>query len=323
MSYQTRSVVGKLFGFFVAFMAAGAAVGVSSAPALASTLTVAQVANLPKAENAIQTSNGRNFVSTDGKLFELRESSNGNWSASAVPTRYTRSGQSACYFTGLAEYAATLYALCADNTLLASAPKHLLALDLNQASPTLQEIAVLHDFGFPNGLAADGAGHLYYANTALLLPGSVWRITLASRFAVAEEKEFYSFPLCVGNGLKFFRNQLYVGVNPPTFVGLSQLLRYDVNASGLANKTVIYQSLGIIDDFELVQGGVVLAEYLGSRIVHLSESGQVLHTASFSAPTSVHLISDPVRGQRELLVTEAGANRASLVQTDWNLAPRQ
>lgn len=323
MSNQTRYVAGKFFGCLTALMTAGAALALFSAPVLAATATVAQVMNLPKAENAIQTSTGRSFISTDGKLFELSESSNGNWSASAVPTRYTRTSQTACYFTGLAEYAATLYALCADNTLLAGAPKHLLALDLNQKGASLQEIAALHDFGFPNGLAADGAGHLYYANTALLMPGSVWRITLASRFAVAEEKELYTFPLCVGNGLKFFRNQLYVGVNPPTFVGLSQLLRYDVSATGLGNKAVLYQSLGVVDDFELVQGGVVLAEYLGNRIVHLGENGQVLHTAPFSAPSSVHLILDPVRGRRELLVTEAGASRASIVQTDWNLAPRQ
>ena len=315
MWYQNKFSFSKLSALLA--LSAGLA-----GSAVAASDTVAQVANLPKAENAIQTANGRTFVSTDGKLFELKENSAGQWLAGAVPVRFSNSSQTACYFTGLTEYTGTLYALCADNTLLATAPKHLLALDLGQSGAVLQEIAALHDFGFPNGLASDGAGHLYYANTALLIPGSVWRITLASRFSVAEEKEFYQFPLCVGNGMKFIRNQLYVGVNPPTFAGLSQVLRYDVSATGLSNKAVIYQSLGVIDDFELVQGGLVLAEYLWQRIVHINEGGQILHTAVFMSPSSVHLINDPVRGQRELLVTEAGGNRASFVRTDWNLAPR-
>lgn len=289
----------------------------------AATSVVAQVGNLKKAENAIQTSTGRSFVSTDGALYELKESSSGQWSASAVTTRFTNASTTSCYFTGQAEYANTLYALCAENTLMPSAPKHLMAMDLSQANAPLQEIAALHDTGVPNGLASDGAGHLYYANTTLLSAGAVWRITLASRFSVAEEKEFHKFPFCTANGMKFSQNRLYVGANPPTFVGLSQVLRYDVTATGLANKAVVYESWNVIDDLELVQGGVVVAEYLGNKVTHVSESGQVLHSATgFSSPTSAHLVWDPVRAQRQLLVTEAGTNRATWLTTDWGLSPR-
>ncbi|MGE5452326.1 MAG: hypothetical protein ACM3VZ_10865 [Acidobacteriota bacterium] len=301
---------------------AGAAL-ICTQTALAAVSVVDEVDGLKKAENAIQTSTGRSFVSTDGALYEMKESAAGLWSASPVPTRFAQTSTRSCYFTGLTEYASTLYAVCAENTLMPFAPKHLLALDLAQPNAPLQEIAALHDTGFPNGLASDGAGHLYYANTTLLSAGAVWRITLAGRFAVSEEKEFYKFPFCTANGMKFSQNRLYVGANPPTFVGLSQILRYDVGASGLSNKAVIYESWNVIDDFELVQGGLVVAEYLANKVTHVSESGQVLHAATgFSLPTSTHLMWDPVRAQRQLWVTEAGANRATWLSTDWGLSPR-
>ena len=302
--------------------ATGAALALTTAVAGAATTQVAQVTALPKAENAVQTSAGRTFVSTNGALFEIK-TTGGIKSAVKVPTQFSKASTTACFFTGLTEYANTLYATCAENTLMPSAPKHLLAMDLASSAATMTEIAALHDKGFPNGLASDGAGHLYYANTTLLSAGAVWRITLSGRFAVAEEKEFHKFPFCTANGLKFHNKQLYIGANPPTFVGLSQVLRYDVSATGLSNKTVIFDSWNVIDDFELVKGGIVAAEYLAGKVTHVSETGQVLNAAKgFSSPSSAHLVWDAQTAQRQLLVTEAGGNRATWLSTDWGLAPR-
>ncbi len=290
--------------------------------ACAQSLVLAQIDGLKKAENAIQTSNGRTFVSTDGALYELQQSTTGKWTAKVVPARFTNPKLTACYFTGLTEYAGTLYGTCAEGTFSASAPKHLLALDLAQDQAIWQQIASLNSKGFANGLASDGTGYLYYTSTPLLQSGSVWRIKLGSRFRVTEEKEFHTFTLCVGNGLKIHNNQLYVGVNPITFAGLSQLLRYDITATGLTNKSVIYYSWSILDDFSLVKDGLVIAEYLGQRIAHITENGKVLNTAKFSSPSSAHLIRDPASGNRALLVTEAGANRVQILNNAWNLAPR-
>lgn len=312
----------SLLNFFQAALCGLAAMLASTSHADPQVL--AQVNQLNKAENALQTSTGRTFVSTKGAIHELIESSDGKWSAQVVPARRKNSQPLTCYFTGLAEYANTLYAVCTENNLLAFAPKYLVAMDLSQPGSTLQEIAPLRAWGLPNGLASDGAGHLYYANTAVLTPGAgaVWRITLSSRFTVSEEKAFHTFPLSSANGLKFRQNKLYVSTNPVTVLGLSQLLRYDVSAAGLTNKAVVYQSLKLIDDFSLVQGGLLIAEFLGNRIVHTTETGQVLHSASFSSPSSAHLINSRASGKRIVLVTEAGANRVSLIANDWNLLPR-
>lgn len=300
----------------------GAALLGASTLAAAATANVAQLSGLPKAENAIQTSSGRTFISTNGALYEVKSSSAGKV-ATPVPTQYANVNTTKCYFTGLTEYADTLYANCAENILMPSAPKHLLAMDLTSPGAKLTEIAALNNKGFPNGLASDGAGHLYFANTALLSAGAVWRVTLSGRFSVAEQKEFYKFPFCTANGMKFHNNKLYVGANPPIFLGLSQVLRYDVSATGLSNKAVIFESWNVIDDFELVKGGIVATEYLTGKVSHVSETGQVLNTAmGFSSPTSARLVWDSASAQRQLLVTEAGANRATWLTTDWNINPR-
>lgn len=284
--------------------------------------TVAQLGGLPQAENSIQTSSGRTFISTNGALFEIMTSSTGK-AAIPVPTRYANAGTTRCYFTGLAEYAGTLYANCAENTLVPTAPKHLLALDLTMPEATLTEIAELSNQGFANGLASDGAGHLYFANTSSLGAGAIWRVTLSGRFSVAEVKAFHKLPLCSANGMKFHNNQLYVGINPPFFLGLSQILRYDVSATGLSNKAVIFQSWYVLDDFELVRDGLVTTEYLTGKVSHVSEKGKVLSTSTgFFLPTSARLVWDSASAQHQLVVTEAGANRVNWLSFDGKLRPR-
>lgn len=285
-------------------------------------LVLSQVDGLKKAENAIQTSTGRTFVSTDGALYELKQNTAGQWTAAALRATYTNPQQSYCYYTGLTEYAGALYGSCAESTTSGSAPKHLMMLDLGQPNASWKEIGTLKANGFANGLASDGTGYLYYTSTGLLQSGSIWRVKLTSPSTIAEPVEFHKFTLCVGNGLKIYKNQLYVGVNPITFVGLSQLLRYEITPAGLTNKSVIYYSWSILDDFSLVKDGLLIAEYLGQRVSHINEAGKVLRTASFSSPSSAHLINDTASGKKAILVTEAGANRAKLIANEWGLQLR-
>lgn len=313
MKFCLRSFVSRAFALF-AFLGAAAAT--------AQPLVLAQIDGLKKAENAIQTSTGRTFVSTDGALYELKQSAAGQWTATALRATFTNPQTSRCYFTGLTEYAGALYGACAESTTSSSAPKHLMMLDLGLVNADLKQIGSLKATGFANGLASDGMGHLYYTSTGLLQSGSVWRVKLTSASSIAEPVEFHKFTLCVGNGLKIYKNQMYVGVNPITFVGLSQLLRYDITATGLNNKSVIYYSWSILDDFSLVKDGLLIAEYLGQRVLHINESGKVLRTASFSSPSSAHLINEPLSGKKAILVTEAGANRAKLIANEWGLQLR-
>lgn len=274
------------------------------------------------AENAIETSNQRLFVSSDGAFYELTAGASG-WSKTAVPVQFRDGVARHCYFLGIAETMGRVYTLCTEDSINPLAKKHLFGLDIHQAAPQLVEAGELHGMSLPNGLAADGSGNLYAADSGLpLLPGTIQKITLAGPTTIATQSTFHRYLANKPNGLRYANGKLYVSVNPFSYIGVSQLLRYDLGAGGLENCTTIYSSLGFIDDFTLVSGGAVVAEFLGGRITHVNEQGTELHRASFSQPTSARLLGAPQFGTGNLLVTERSSGNVHRYSNDWGLQPR-
>lgn len=274
------------------------------------------------AENTIQTSNQRLFASADGAFYELTLAA-GNWYKTMVPFSFKDGRARPCYFLGIAESAGTVYTLCTEDSFNPLARKYLFGLDIYQATPQLREVGELDRIALPNGLAADSGGNLYAADSGMpLLPGSIRKITLANPYAIATQTTLHNFIACKPNGLRYANGKLYVSVNPFSYVGLSQLLRYDLGANGLSNQASLYSSLGFLDDFALVEGGAVLAEFLGGRIVHVNEQGAELHQAGFSQPTSVTLLTAAPFGSGNLLVTERGRGNIQRFINNWGLRPR-
>lgn len=274
------------------------------------------------AENSIETSNQRLFVSSDGAFYELKAAASG-WTKTAVPVEFRDGVARHCYFLGITETMGRVYTLCTEDSINPLAKKHLFGLDIQQAAPKLIEAGELQGMALPNGLAADNSGNLYAADSGLpLLPGTIQKITLAGPYTIATQTTFHRYLTNKPNGLRFANGKLYVSVNPFSYLGLSQLLRYDLGANGLANCTTVYSSLAFIDDFTLVNGGAVVAEFLGGRITHVNEQGIELHRASFSQPTSARLLTAPQFGAGNLLVTERSSGDVHRYANSWGLQPR-
>lgn len=278
--------------------------------------------NVSLAENTIQTSNQRLFASSDGAFYELILNS-GSWRRLTVPVSFKDGRTRPCYFLGITESAGTVYTACTEDAFNPLAKKYLLGLDMYQTAARLQEVGELHDMALPNGLAADNSGNLYIADSGMpFLPGVIRKITLASAFAIATQSVLHSFAAYKPNGLRYANGKLYVTVNPFSYVGMSQLLRYDLGANGLSNPAPIYSSLAFLDDFALVDSGAVVSEFLAGRIVHVSERGSELHHASFSQPTSVSLLTAISYGVGNLLVTERSRGNVQRFINNWGLRPR-
>lgn len=274
------------------------------------------------AENSIQTSNQRLFVSSDGGFYELTAGPAG-WNKTAVPVHFRDGLARHCYFLGMAETMGRLYTLCAEDTVNPFAKKTLFGLDIYQSVPQLIEAGELVGMSLPNGLAADSLGNLYAADSGLpLLPGTIQKITLAGPYTIGTQSTFHRFVACKPNGLRHANGKLYVTVNPFSYLGVSQLMRYDIGANGLSNGATLYASWGFLDDFTLVEGGAVVAEFLGGRIVHVSEQGNELHRASFTQPTSANLLTAPQFGPGSLLVTERGSGTVHRFDNAWGLRTR-
>lgn len=274
------------------------------------------------AENTLQTSSQRMFASSNGAFYEVTKTA-GGWAKAELSYKFKDGHSGTCYFLGITEYAGMVYTLCTESAINPLAKKHLFGFGLNDIRAQLTELGELKGMALPNGLAADGSGNLYAADSGLpLLPGAIHKIALTGTYSMGPQSVFHRFLACKPNGMRFSNGKLYVSVNPFSYVGLSQLLRYDLGASGLSNKAVVYASWSFLDDFALVKGGMVAAEFFGGRIVHITEEGKLLHTASFAQPSSVSIATAPAFGPGSLFVTERGNGKIMHLDNGWGLLPR-
>lgn len=280
------------------------------------------VAGLKAAENLIQTTNGRIFASGDGALLELKQE-NGTWRSTTLPARFADGKSATCYFLGISEIQGMVYSLCAENLLNPLAKKHLFAFDSRTAMPQAKQVGELSGVDFPNGLSSDGNGALFAANSGLpLLAGKIHKISLnnpgSTQVTIRSQSVLHQFAACKPNGVHYANGRLYVSVNPFSYLGLSQLLRYDVSQNELSNKNSLYSSWNFLDDFALVQGGVLAAEFLGGKISHISETGTFLQSAAFAQPTSALVL----KNNAGMLVTERGNGRVLWMANTWGLQAR-
>jgi hypothetical protein len=294
----------------------------AGAATAATPAVLATVGGISSAENAIQASDGRIFVSSNGSLYQLRQSGS-SWTKTTIPVQFQDGSSHACYYLGLTEYNAAVYVVCTENSLNIYAAKHLMALDLKAGTAALQEVGALGGVGLPNGLASDGFGHLYYANTGILYPGNVRRITLQGRFAMVSDQAVVQYVVENPNGLKINGGQLYVGTDSVVALGVTRVLRYPLNAGGLTGSgTQVVSGLTFFDDFSLLTGsGVLLADFLLGQVDDVNESnGQTVQSFAISQPTSATVISSG--GASYLLVTQRAANQVSILSNPWGLKPR-
>jgi hypothetical protein len=296
---------------------------VAYADAATSTELVALGLNAP--ENGIQTTNGRRFISSNGAFYELNHGRFG-YSTTALPVQYLNNSSPSCYFLGITEMFGHIYTACTENNLDPYAKKHLLAMNIY--GTMLQEIARLDSMALPNGVTSDGNGNLYIVdNGIILLPGSVVNAKINQycplcSLNASSIKVIHNFQNCKPNGIKYGNGKLYISVDPLAYIGVSQLLRYDVTSSGLDNRVAIFSTWNFLDDFILVDGGIVLAEYLGTSIVHIDNDGDVLHRATFTTPSSITFLAPPYYNYGDLLVTEALTGNVYRLINDWGLSPR-
>lgn len=298
--------------------------------AQADTTTILTTA--PSAENAIQTSDGRLFVSASDGLYQVNASTKTKTKVPvALSATSAASTSTNCYFTGLAQYQNYLYAACTPDVESNFALRHLLVMDLNQ-SPQMRSFHSVSDIGFFNGISLDANGNIYAANFGSLATPSAGRIiklTMSSRTTVASKVNWlYSTGRI--NGIRVNGNTVYYVEDNVYFAGYNYFKKVGITSIGTAGTPqTIYRSTNYIDDFILVTDGAVLATAAMSpfapsngEVVHISETGAVLHSAKFPGwqPTAVAFMKTPTWGS--LLVTELAQGNVFILGQSWGLNPR-
>jgi hypothetical protein len=215
-----------------------------------------------------------------------------------------------------------LYTTCTDKFLNKKAARRSLrALNLDTPGAALKELALVTTDGYPNGLTSDGAGRLYFAGMDMFSTGEIHRITLSDKFTVSDQGVILPLSSGTPNGVHLYGGRLYASINASSMIGASQLKSWAVQPDGFTDEKVhATSSLGVIDDFQLVQGGFLIAEYLGSKVKHLDQNGQVLHEMSgFLLPTSVRLARDEEGRWTRLIVSSF--DKVSIYSNTWNVLP--
>lgn len=267
---------------------------------------------IASAENQFTASNGRWFVTGDGGIYEGQYDGR-VYSKHLLTARLADGSAHSCYFLGMAERTGKLYTICTDSSLNPLAAKYLFSLDLADPAAELHEVYRPGGMSLPNGLAAAADGSLIAADAGLpLLPGKLVRFTFDAAGQVAGQGDLHQFPLCKPNGVRIDGDKLYVSLDPMTYVGLSQLKRYRLAGDTVRDDGTLYTAWTLFDDFALSTDGVVIAEFLGGKITHVSEGGTVLKTASYSQPTSVMLSKGGAFPAGATTVTERGNGRVLL-----------
>ena len=261
------------------------------------------------AENQLLTQSGRWFVSGENGVFEGHFDGRA-YSKQRLTARLLNGQAHQCYFLGMTERQGRLYTVCTDNILNPLATKRLFVLNLADPGGELEEMFNPTDVVLPNGMATLPDGSLLLADSgAPLLPGKLLRLMVNAHGAVDGQSVYYRYVLNKPNGLKVDGQRLYVSLNPLAYAGLSQLRRYTLGGAGPQDGVVLFSSWWFLDDFALSSDGVVVAEFLGNRVVHVSESGQLLREARVTQPTSVQLWRGVGVPAGDVTVTERGSGR--------------
>ncbi|WP_338849155.1 hypothetical protein V8J88_09405 [Massilia sp. W12] len=267
------------------------------------------------AENSLHSANGRWFVSSQGQLYEFWRNG-AKWEKRTLPLATVDGAVPDCYFLGMAETASQVYTVCALDIYNAHGKRYLMRFDSrDNGAPQVKLAAQLSGVAFPNGLAADAQGNLYLADSGpLLLPGNLRKLSMQDG-QLTNSQVLHQFPLCKPNGLKIDGKRLYVSLNPVTYLGKSQLLRYELGPFSLQNKLEIASSWSVMDDFALVKGGVLLADFLGGKLRWVMENGAEAGVKPLKQVTSVSVSA------AGLLATQR-SGQVQWLENDWQLQPR-
>lgn len=260
--------------------------------------------DIPGAENLTFAPDGRLFVSGGGGVFEILKNDDGAF-------RMVQIAPEARGYTGLAIRNEVLYAISGDGGVWAAA--------LN-AAPHLRRIHDMSGMCIANGTAVGADGALYVVDEPLNLcvpDPKIKRLRLADNdpFTVVEESVWVQgsplglLSFGVGNTLRF-PNGLQADGNRFYGTDGGSIYTVDLQPDGSAGPvTPIYFTVDVHDDLGLVDGGVLLADFLTGRISLLSREGKLLQATlpgTFTFPSSVRMGRPPMFEPTDIVVTETG-----------------
>lgn len=279
------------------------------------------VADITAAENLRRTTEGRIFVTGRQALYELRHDSAG--SIEAVPVSQD---ESCDYHAGIAQLHDWLFFVCAKQAGVQKGISFADAGSLKAYSlrdGRVVTVMALSGFQFANGLdALEPADAILIADENFLGKGGVARVRL--NFDSGEPVPVDFQPRWIGRDQRVYAaNGVRVQGDAVYLTDIGYVKQVPLDSAGEPGRArILYRSATVLDDLDLMCGGLVVADFVRGRLVHVPLDGSpaTVSPGGLTSPSAVLAEATPLFGEEEVLVTEAfrlagkGGNRLVRVQ---------
>ncbi len=280
------------------------------------------------AENSLMTTEGRLFVSGAFNIYEITKNDDGTFEHHEL---YNGTGT----FMGIAQHGEYIYIILNGNEIqdkfLLVAHLDALTLDAKQNDAVFTKISladhILPEFGddtfiLPNGMGIDSRNYIYITDEQA---GRIMRFHISNDDpTVVEDLEVW-----IDEGADTPNG---VAINGDTFYFTncfqSEIKKVAINEDGTPGEvkifhTRIFPNISILDDMTIFKDGVMVASCGEGRVFYVTDpgdegdEGEVLFQTTpevFLIATSVCIGRPPMFEENDIIVTEGGGGRVSLVK---------
>ncbi len=276
------------------------------------------VEDVVDAESIVVTNAGRVFVSGSTNIYEVIKKQDGSYLKLKLFDRAQRCEVGGISLIQNGDY---LYAHCTtSHTKVKSSESLLLAAKIVEPQPTeydvdrnalhpsmeVEVVTTLKNLLLPAGMAVDGSGNLYLADTG---KNAIFQITFATPTIVSSIEKWNQTPIHSVSGLEWINNNLYyTAMKEGSLIATLGYVTRNPDGSAGQSSTVYERAYTVFDDITPFQQGIVITDYLKGSLIYWKDGKVAAETArdSFLAPSAVAIGRSPLFSESDLLVTEKG-----------------
>ena len=264
-----------------------------------------KIVDVPDAENQLITTDGRYFVTGANGIYEVVKTDSGFTKKQFGPD---------CTYSGIAQYKNYLLANCTEPKLI-NAQKIMVYGKLESgALPEMNTLADLSELSIPNGLTIKAEGEILIANSNYFGAGSISRLMIEETDEGLLERSLEVNYLDAkhnvngANGVRVLGDTLYFTDFDPSTIR-SRIGRLTFNDAGEPGEVeILRDEVSILDDLWPMCEGIVVADYLGGRLIYINNQGEEYTSSKyeFSGTSSVIPAVNAFGSENQLLITEKG-----------------
>lgn len=259
------------------------------------------VKDVPDAENAAFSPDGRLFVTGSKNIYEIVKNPDGTFTRN---TLYCGGYD----FTGVAVRDNILYTVCREKKFFGEKKKLLLAGVIPpNGIPELESIAEFPKAKLLNGIAFDPKGRLYISD----MGGKIWQVIFneTAPTMVKEKKLWYERGLNAANGIAVVDNYVFVTENNFLLMS-SKVRRIKMMPNGSSDiSKVIMSGWTILDEITPYREGLLVADYSKGKLFYIDYNGHIMGetgSCTHCCASSAIPAFPPMFTDDSIIVTEKG-----------------